>query len=83
MEKKKKFFSDWEQKICKIDLNQLHIPENKEAFRASMVISKVSRSQLEEDPTRQRKRIFGASGMKIVIDGNRSKQVKMQLPPVS
>lgn len=66
-----------------MDLNQLHIPENKEAFRASGVTSKVSRSQLEEDPIGKRKIIFGTSGMKIVIDGNTSKQIRMQLSPIS
>lgn len=80
---KKNPISDWEQKICKMDLKQLHIPENKGTFRASRVTSKVSRSQLEEDPIGQRKRIFGASGMKTVIDGNISKPVRIQLPPVS
>ena len=66
-----------------MDLNQLHIPENKEAFRASRVMSKVSKSQLEEDPTGQRERIFGASRMKSVINGNTSKQVRVQLLLVS
>lgn len=64
-----------------MDLKQFDIPENKDTFRATFT-SKVSRSQLEEDHIGQRKRIFGASGMKTVIDGNTSKPVRMQLPPV-
>lgn len=75
--------SDWEHKICKMDLNQLHIPENKVAFRVNGVMSGGSRRKLEEEPPGQRKRVSGASRMNTVTDGDTSKQVRKRFPLAS